>query len=85
MPFVCTRIAAAVVAATTAGLSPALGAQEAAYPLRAVRLVIPFSPGGGTDLVGRMVAQKLTESWGQQVVVDNKAGGNSTIGVDLVA
>jgi len=84
MPFVRTRIAAAVVAATTAGLSPALCAQEAAYPVRAVRLVIPFSPGGGTDLVGRMVAQKLTESWGQ-LVVDNKAGASGVIGADFVA
>ena len=85
MPFVRSRIAAAIAAITTAGLSPALCAQETVYPVRAVRLVIPFSPGGGTDLVGRMVAQKLTESWGQQVIVDNKAGANGTIGADLVA
>ncbi|HWI14628.1 MAG TPA: tripartite tricarboxylate transporter substrate binding protein [Burkholderiales bacterium] len=57
----------------------------AGFPSRVIRLVIPFSPGGGTDIVGRMVAQKLTESWGQQMIVDNRAGANGIIGADLVA
>jgi len=66
---------------------PALGQTGAAprYPSKPLRLVIPFSPGGGTDIVGRMLAQKLTEAWGQQVVVDNKAGANGIIGADIVA
>jgi len=76
-------LALAVFAAAT----PALAQTDAAagYPSKHIRLVIPFSPGGGTDIVGRMLAQKLGEAWGQQVIVDNKAGANGTIGADLVA
>lgn len=58
---------------------------QQAYPTRPIRLIAPFAPGGGTDLVSRMVAQKLTESFGQTVIVDNRPGGNAMIGTDLVA
>ena len=55
------------------------------YPARPVRMIIPFPPGGGTDLVARTLAQKLTETWGQPVIVDNRAGANGIIGTDLGA
>ena len=60
-------------------------ANAQSYPTKAVRLVVPFLAGGSTDIVGRTVAQKLTEMWGQQVIVDNRPGGGTTIGTDIVA
>ena len=56
-----------------------------AYPSRPLRMVVPFAPGGGSDIVGRIIGIKLTEAWGQQVVVDNRPGGNANIGAMVVA
>ena len=55
------------------------------YPNRAIKLIVPSSPGGGTDIVGRILAQKLSEQLGQQVIVDNRAGAGTIIGNDAVA
>ncbi|HYH42742.1 MAG TPA: tripartite tricarboxylate transporter substrate binding protein [Burkholderiales bacterium] len=65
------------------GISPAVQAQT--YPSRPVRLIVPYVPGGGVDFVGRTVAQKLTETWGSPVIVDNRPGGGTNIGSELVA
>ncbi len=58
-------------------------AQE--YPVKAIRLVVPNPPGGGNDVIARLFAQKLSEAWGQQVVVENKGGAGTTIGTAFVA
>ncbi|HXF67749.1 MAG TPA: tripartite tricarboxylate transporter substrate binding protein [Burkholderiales bacterium] len=77
-----TRAAALLVVA-------ALGAPAAApaqtYPAKPVRVVIPWPPGGSNDVVGRLVAHKLAEAWGQQFVIDNRPGAAGTIGSELVA
>ncbi len=80
-----TQFCAAAVALAASSTALAQAESAAGFPSKHMRLVIPFTPGGGTDIVGRMIAQKMSESWGQQVVVDNKAGANGTIGADMVA
>lgn len=61
------------------------GVSQAQYPAKPVRVVIPFPPGGPTDVVGRLLAQKLTEQTGQNFLIENRAGGNATIGSNEVA
>lgn len=60
-------------------------AGQPAYPNKPIRFIIPFAPGGGTNIVTRLVTQKLTEDWGQQVIIDNRPGGNSIIGSEALA
>ncbi|HET6491921.1 MAG TPA: tripartite tricarboxylate transporter substrate-binding protein, partial [Burkholderiales bacterium] len=55
------------------------------YPNKSIRLIVPFPPGGPADILSRAIGQKLTESWGQQVVVDNRAGAGGAIGSELAA
>lgn len=55
-----------------------------AYPTKSIRLIVPFPPGGGNDVIARVIAQKLTERLGQQVVVDNKAGANGIVGLQAL-
>ncbi len=67
------------------GSGAALAQTAATFPAKPVRFIAPFPPGGSTDLLGRLVAIKLTEAWGQQVTVENRGGAGGTIGVELAA
>ena len=73
--------------ATTWVLMPGLTtvANAQSYPSRSIRFVVPYVPGGGVDFVGRTVAQKLSEAWGNPVVVENRPGGGTNIGSEVVA
>jgi tripartite-type tricarboxylate transporter receptor subunit TctC len=62
-----------------------LAATAADYPSRAIRMVVPFAPGGGTDVLGRIIAQRLSDQWGQPVVVENQPGASGGIGTRTVA
>jgi tripartite-type tricarboxylate transporter receptor subunit TctC len=74
---------AALLAVLT--VAPAAAFAQQAYPNKPVRLIVPFAPGGFTDVVARILGQKLSQSLGQQFIVENKAGAGSTIGTDQVA
>jgi len=73
-------VLSAVVAAGAAA-----GAYAQQYPSKTIRMIVGFAPGGGTDVVARVIGAKLTESLGQQVIVDNRAGATGTIGADITA
>ena len=79
------RVVAGVVAGVGLLLSPVASVAQSDYPNRPVKLIIGFAPGGSTDIVGRIVAQRLGERLGQSVVVENKAGAGGTIGADATA
>ena len=56
-----------------------------AYPARPIRIIVPSTPGGGSDISARLIAQEITKRWGQFAVVENRAGAGSILGTDLVA
>jgi tripartite-type tricarboxylate transporter receptor subunit TctC len=66
-------------------LTPGAARAQAGYPTRPVRMIIPWPPGQATDLMGRVTAQKIAESWGQPIVPENRAGAGGMIGTDMVA
>ena len=60
-------------------------AHSAEYPEKPIRIIVPFTPGGSTDILARMIGQKLQEAWGQQVIADNRPGANGVVAADIAA
>ena len=77
--------ACCAVAFTAAPLHAAQGDPAANYPTKPIRFIVPFAPGAGTDTTARTIAQKLSDKWGHQAVVDNRTGAGGAIGVDYTA
>ncbi|MFN0305436.1 MAG: tripartite tricarboxylate transporter substrate binding protein [Burkholderiales bacterium] len=75
-------VAIALAGTVSFGVSPST-AQE--YPNRAIRIIVPLTPGSGADIVGRILARKMSEAWGQPIVVENRAGAGTQIGTQAVA
>jgi tripartite-type tricarboxylate transporter receptor subunit TctC len=73
----------AVFALSAAGIMPASIAQT--FPAKPVRMIVPFAPGGPNDTLARFVAQKLTDTWGQTVVIENRGGAGGTVGMEVAA
>src|SRR3712207_1502474 len=77
------RVIAGVLLCVTTLLAAPARAQT--YPTKPVRLIVPFAPGGGVDFTSRILAQKLSEIWGQQAIVDNRPGAGGIIGTEAAA
>jgi tripartite-type tricarboxylate transporter receptor subunit TctC len=75
----------AIALGTLATLAAPLSAQAQAWPAKPVKIIVPYPPGGATDILGRLVAAKLQEAWGQPVTVENKPGASGVLGNDFVA
>jgi tripartite-type tricarboxylate transporter receptor subunit TctC len=73
------------LALVAAFASLAVQAQDAPYPSRPVKIVVPFAPGGATDITARLIGEKLARKWGQPVLIENHAGAGGNVGSDLVA
>jgi tripartite-type tricarboxylate transporter receptor subunit TctC len=77
-----------IAASAASVLAPNLGGRVAraqAWPNRVVRIIVPFAPGGPTDTIARVVADRLAKTWGQQVVIENRSGAGTNIGAEIAA
>ena len=72
-------------AAALALAAPSIARGQGTYPDKQIRMVIPFAPGGTTDLLARAVGQHFSQAWGQPVVADNRAGANGVVAGEIVA
>jgi tripartite-type tricarboxylate transporter receptor subunit TctC len=79
-----SRLALMLVVTGAGACLPMLSSAQA-YPTRAIRVIVPFAPGGASDLLPRMLGQKLSEAWGQQIIIDNRPGAAGNIGMELGA
>ena len=70
-------------ALTAALIAPTVPCSAADFPEKPVRFIVPFPPGGGTDALARILAAKISESWGQQVIIDNRGGAQGSLGVGV--
>src|SRR5438445_6259748 len=81
-----TRLARAATLALGLAFASCTGASAQPYPGKPIHIVVPFAPGGITDVLGRALGQRLSEAWGQQVVIENRAGGGTgQVGTEYVA
>src|SRR5579862_1274677 len=82
-------IARALSIAALLAVAPPAAAQDLldgkTYPAHAIRMVVPFPPGGPADSIARILGQKMSEHWNEPVVIENRAGGNTAIGAEIVA
>lgn len=85
IPSITRRVLTGALVALTAALSSVGAAAQSSFPDKPIRLVVPYPPGGFTDILGRVIAAELQPALGQTVIVDNKGGGGSTIGTSYVA
>ena len=80
------RFVPAVAIALATAIAPAAAQSDAAtFPSRAIRIIVPFPPGGPTDIIARFVGLRMSERWNQPVVIENRAGANTAIGAQIVA
>jgi tripartite-type tricarboxylate transporter receptor subunit TctC len=78
-------VAGCAVSPLCQGIAYAAAGSADAYPSRPIRVIIPYPPGGTSDILARLIGSKLTDSWKQQVIVDNRTGANGNIGLELGA
>ncbi|HET7157566.1 MAG TPA: tripartite tricarboxylate transporter substrate-binding protein, partial [Burkholderiales bacterium] len=74
-----------MVCAIAATVMTIAHAAERAYPTKPIRLLVPYAPGGGNDTMARAIGRKLTETWGQQVIIDNRPGANGLLAGEMAA
>ncbi|HEV7800520.1 MAG TPA: tripartite tricarboxylate transporter substrate-binding protein, partial [Burkholderiales bacterium] len=80
-----SKLTAVSIAAALCAIGSSQAATQDNYPTKPVRLVVPFTPGGSTDILARLVAKEITDTFGQQCIIDNRPGAGGTIGMEIAA